>query len=154
MRADCPIAQESTLPNAQARNEPVWVFVSAPERLHTGELVMDWVQGVCREQPWRFKQGFDWASSGNSYTEDTALWDAMKPMQARWGVAMRAGDSVTARGCVNEMAPHLAATKWYASYSGKVQGALQSACQDSKDGSCVAVCIEGGCVRAALVFKC
>ena len=54
-RADCPIAQESTLPNAQARNEPVWVFVSAPEFLHTGEPVMEWVQNVCERQPWRFK---------------------------------------------------------------------------------------------------
>ena len=43
-----------------------WVFVSSPEELHTGELVMDWLVEACHACPCRFKQGFDWASSGNS----------------------------------------------------------------------------------------
>ena len=48
-----------------ARNEPVWVVVSSPEFLHTGERVMEWIQEECERQPWRLKQGFDWAASGN-----------------------------------------------------------------------------------------
>ena len=48
-----------------ARDEPVWVVVSSPEHLHTGERVMEWVQEACELQPWRLKQGFDWATSGN-----------------------------------------------------------------------------------------
>ena len=57
-RADCPIAQESTLPNAQARNEPVWVFVSAPEFLHNGEPVMEWVQQQCENNAGRARHAF------------------------------------------------------------------------------------------------
>ena len=30
----------------EARNEPVWVFVSSPECLHTGEKVMKWIVSV------------------------------------------------------------------------------------------------------------
>ena len=48
-----------------ARNDPVWVVVSSPEFLHTGERVMEWIQEACERQPWRLKQGFDWAASGN-----------------------------------------------------------------------------------------
>ena len=46
-----------------------WVFVSTPERIPDGhgghEQVMEFIQGICREHPWQFKQAFDWASSGN-----------------------------------------------------------------------------------------
>ena len=36
-----------------ARNDPVWVVVSSPEFLHTGERVMEWIQEACERQPWR-----------------------------------------------------------------------------------------------------
>ena len=46
-----------------------WVFVSTPERIPDGhggyEQVMEFIQGICQERPWQFKQAFDWASSGN-----------------------------------------------------------------------------------------
>ena len=65
-----------------ARNDPVWVVVSSPEFLHTGERVMEWIQEACERQPWRLKQGFDWATSGNRRARaairsvSPAAWDA------------------------------------------------------------------------------
>lgn len=105
---------------------------------------MEWVQGMCKRQPWRFKQGFDWATSGNNYPEDLPIWKQMSPLMERWASTMQEGDEATAEACIVEMAPLLKATCWFANYSGKVQGSLQSACQDSPNGVCVAVCIKGG----------
>ena len=48
----------------EARDAKVWVFVSSPEFSVDGQGVMDYIVSVCDQQPWQFKQGFDWASSG------------------------------------------------------------------------------------------
>ena len=69
-----------------------WVFVSTPERIPDGhggdEQVMEFIQGICRERPWQFKQAFDWASSGNSYPADNAAWDEMQPDMNAWCAAI------------------------------------------------------------------
>ena len=74
-----------------------WVFVSTPERIPDGcggeEQVMEFIQGICEESPWQFKQAFDWAGSGNSYPADAAAWARMKPDMAAWHEAMGAGDT-------------------------------------------------------------
>ena len=33
-----------------------WVFVSSPEYLFTGEAVMEFIEAICSERPWQFKQ--------------------------------------------------------------------------------------------------
>ena len=72
---------------------------------------MLWIQQLCIKQPWRFKQGFDWATSGNKYDHakeewhgvelydakvDAATWDAVfkgdpSPM-LRWKQFVREGE--------------------------------------------------------------
>ena len=73
-----------------------WVFVSTPERIPDGrgghDQVMEFIQGICRERPWQFKQAFDWASSGNSYPADSAAWADMKPDMTAWFKAIKTGD--------------------------------------------------------------
>ena len=98
--------------------------------------------------PPQLRQGFDWATSGNSYPEDAQAWEHMSPLMERWVAAMRKQDGTAAEACIDEMTPLLTGTSWFSSFRGKVQGALQSAAQDSPSGTCVAVCIQGGCVRA------
>ena len=120
------------------------VFVSSPEELHTGELVMDWLVEVCKACPCRFKQGFDWAGAGNSYEEDKSKWAAMAPIMKEWTQAMRDMDTAEAEQIILRLKPMLIKTSWYFNYRGKVQGALAQACQASPKGECVAVCVEGG----------
>ena len=52
------------------------VIVSSPEEAQDGSGVMDRVMTLCDEFPAYFVQGFDWASSGNSYPRDAPLWAA------------------------------------------------------------------------------
>lgn len=188
-----------------------WVFVSSPEfapadESWTAVKVMDHLEELCKAYPTYFYQGFDWASSGNSYPEDNPLWNQMgsiKPprtgLQGQWGAAgetdfIQRGKGYTdfmelcegnlktlsAEGVeeildamqteqnediqiavkakvIELMAPILVKTQWFKSYRGKVQGALQAACQKSifkytcpecgtirNTGRCKAVLIGGG----------
>ena len=95
--------------------------------------MMLWIQQLCVEQPWRFKQGFDWATSGNKYDDTKAesggveLYDA-KVDAAKWGAVFKGDPSPVARwkqlvgegelerahACVrDDIAPHIVATEWY-----------------------------------------
>ena len=90
------------------------------------------------------------ACSGNSYPEDEHLWNKLKPYRMRWVDAIKRGDldsvrsarafltvwtieligladGVQAESRVREdMTPILVKTKWFESFQGKVQGALQA----------------------------
>ena len=58
------------------------VIVSSPEEAQDGSGVMDRVMTLCDEFPAYFVQGFDWASSGNSYARDDPLWAEFKVVSA------------------------------------------------------------------------
>ena len=121
-------------PCAQARHEAPWVFVSSPQYLQDGTDVMGWMQGQCKRQPWRFKQAFDWADSGNSYKDankswrgvtlfdsvaDAQKWDAVfgGGLTARWGQHVRGGDLGAAAACIrDDIAPLIVATEWYKNF--------------------------------------
>ena len=95
-----------------------WVFVSTPERIPDGhgghEQVMEFIQGVCREHPWQFKQAFDWASSGNSYPADNAAWDKMKPDMTAWFAAIKSGDEDRASENIKlNIAPVFLGLDWF-----------------------------------------
>ena len=93
---------------------PAWAFVSSPEFLHTGEAVMGYIEGVCAETPWQFKQAFDWATSGNSYPNDAAAWTEMGPFMGAWGTAMRVQDASRANEIVKyNIAPTFLGLDWY-----------------------------------------
>ena len=120
----------------EARHEPPRVFVSSPEKSVEGDLVMVWLMGLCCKQPWRFKQGFDWAGSGNSYTAEKQMWGGVKLYDAsvdakrwdkifkapaahqdslskKWRNCMQAGDEAGADAIVqNKIAPILVTTEW------------------------------------------
>ena len=102
-----------------------WVFVSSPEELHTGELVMDWLVEVCKACPCRFKQGVDWAGSSNSYAEDMPKWAAMAPLMKAWVDAIRLDDLDGAAQIIHEIAPILKQTSWYSNYKGKARSCMQ-----------------------------
>ena len=113
------------------------MFVSTPEKLQDNTKVMLWIQQLCIKQPWRFKQGFDWATSGNKYDSwnsvggvesggvelydakvDAAKWGAVfkgdpSPV-ARWKQLVGEGELECAHACVrDDIAPHIVATEWY-----------------------------------------
>ena len=105
---------------------------------------MDWIGEVWRACPSRFKQGFDWSSSGNSYAADQPTWDKMKPGMVKWQSFMRSDDTAKAHDIVCELKPLLLSTQWFSNYKGKVEGCLAAACQANPNGECVAICVEGG----------
>ena len=94
---------------------------------------MLWIRQLCVEQPWRFKMGFDWATSGNKYDEAAAQWQGVqlydaKEDAAKWGAVFNGDPSPTskwaqlmgegatelANACVrDDIAPHIVATEWY-----------------------------------------
>ena len=95
---------------------------------------MGWMQGQCKRQPWRFKQAFDWADSGNSYKDankswrgvtlfdsvaDAKKWDAVfgGGLTARWGQHVGGGDLGAAAACIrDDIAPLIVATEWYKNF--------------------------------------
>ena len=124
--------------------EEPWCFASAPETTDCGLQCMDYLQSVCRAYPDCFSQGFDWSSSGNSWASDVELWEQYKPLKTRWCAAFQLGLPEEAARVLAAMADIVAQTKWFSSYAGKVQGTLQTLCQESTHGTCIAVCVEGG----------
>ena len=75
---------------------------------------MEFIQGLCRERPWQFKQAFDWASSGNSYPADTAAWDEIGPAQKAWFAAIKSGDEDTASENIKlNIAPVFLGMDWF-----------------------------------------
>ena len=93
-----------------------WAFVSSPEFLHTGEPVMAYIETICQESPWQFKQAFDWASSGNCYPNDNPAWTRMGPAMAAWGEAIKAQDGELANKSVKyQIAPTFLNLDWYKS---------------------------------------
>lgn len=74
-----------------------WVFVSSPEVAPADredgtpdwsaeKKVMDHLEELCKAYPENFYQGFDWASSGNSYPEDGPWWTEMGSIRNREGL--------------------------------------------------------------------
>ena len=75
---------------------------------------MGYIEGVCAETPWQFKQAFDWATSGNSYPNDAAAWTEMGPFMGAWGTAMRVQDASRANEIVKyNIAPTFLGLDWY-----------------------------------------
>ena len=241
-----------------------WVFVSSPEVGPANDggcpKVMDHINVLCTEYPEYFSQGFDWATSGNSYPNDKAPdlwgldgdWINGQWRAGRWVVPLAEGGSgpcvpggkwdegarfepgkynggteefdgefdtkdmrpgpiaescrvwggtwgkynicptcggenptdgptdfvgrlltsanidytYTARKCNNpdcgntrrdniitEMTDDMIRTEWFNSFTGKVQGALQAACQQSPTHKCTAVCVHGGPVSRVELSK-
>ena len=75
---------------------------------------MSFIEGVCAETPWQFKQAFDWATSGNFYPNDAAAWTEMGPFMGAWGTAMRVQDASRANEIVKyNIAPTFLGLDWY-----------------------------------------
>ena len=108
------------------RWDPDCATAKVIRRVSAGEPVMDWLGDICRADPWHYKQGFDWASSGNSYNEDADEWEQMKAPSGRWVQAQKSGRFDEAHAIVrDELAPVLIRSSWYQSFKGKVAGTLQ-----------------------------
>jgi len=54
------------------------------------------------------------------------------------------GDADAVDDCVEDMMPIMKETSWFENYGGKVQGAIEQACQSSPSCACYAICVEGG----------
>ena len=99
-----------------------WIFVSTPEHIPDGdggnEQVMEYIQGICRERPWQFKQAFDWASSGNSYPADNAAWDEIGPAKKAWFKATKKGDKDGASDIIkHKIAPLFLGMDWCSAWA-------------------------------------
>ena len=73
---------------------------------------MEFIQGLCRERPWQFKQAFDWASSGNSYPADNTAWDEMKPDIKAWFKAIKADEDGASDIIKHNIAPVFLGMDW------------------------------------------
>ena len=98
---------------------------------------MESLQIWCEQYPELFVLGFDWASSGNTYKEDDAMWKELEGPMQEWKQAMADGDTKAAEACVTgKMAPILRPSSWFKNYQSKAQGTCAAACQaEGADGA-------------------